>query len=296
MGKTSLMGRILNHGKENDCLAIPLTFQRASSKVFNDLDSLLRWFCEQVGRKLNQLHRLEEYWNGAGSKNDACYFYFEECLLEELDSPLVLGLDEFDRVLSEPHLANDFCGLLRAWNEASRSGDFSSEKWQKLRLAIVHSTEIYGALDIKQSPICNVGKTVDLPEFNEEQIQELAALYGLGGSAVTALQEMVGGHPYLLRKAFYELRRPNASLEPLLAGAPTDAGIYSDHLRRHLLNLQRNSSLAEALRQVVKQSPPKQIDPILAFQLESMGLIECRENQVVPRCELYRQYFLKQLR
>jgi serine/threonine-protein kinase len=295
MGKTSLMGRILNYAKENDCQAIPLTFQRASSRVFDDLDSLLRWFCEQVGRKLKQLDKLEEYWSSTGTKNDACYYYFEECLLEELDTPLVLGLDEFDRVLVEPHLANDFCGLLRAWNEASRSGDSSSEQWEKLRLIIVHSTEIYGALDIKQSPLCNVGKTVDLPEFNESQIQKLAALYGLRGSPVTAIQQMVGGHPYLLRKAFYELRQPNVTLEQLLAEAPTDAGIYSDHLRRHLLNVQRNPALAAALRQVVKRSTPTQIDSILAFQLDSMGLIERQENQVMPRCELYRQYFFKHL-
>ena len=295
MGKTSLMGRILNHARENEAQIVPITFQRASSSVFEELDSLLRWFCEQVARRLKQRDSLNEYWEGSGSKFDACYYFFEEGLLEELETPLVLALDEFDRVLSAPHIANDFCGLLRAWNEASRSGDFTSEQWQKLRLIIVHSTEIYGALNIQQSPLSNVGKTVDLPEFNDAQANQLAQLYGFGQGQVAGIQEMVGGHPYLLRKAFYELRQPGTTLEQLIAEAPTDAGIYGGHLRRHLLNLQRQPELAKSLQKVVMRSTPTEIDSILAFQLDSMGLIERKNNRVLPRCELYQKYFFKHL-
>ena len=140
-----------------------------------------------------------------------------------------------------------------------------------------------------------MGKTVDLPEFNDAQANQLAQLYGFGQGQVAGIQEMVGGHPYLLRKALYELRQPGTTLEQLTAEAPTDAGIYGGHLRRHLLNLQRQPELAKSLQKVVMRSAPTEIDSILAFQLDSMGLIERKNNKVLPRCELYQQYFFKHL-
>ncbi|NET60793.1 MAG: toll/interleukin-1 receptor domain-containing protein, partial [Symploca sp. SIO2E6] len=126
MGKTSLMARILNYAREQGYQAIPLSFQQADSQLFSNLDQFLRWFCERVGRRLKQLQQLEEYWLGSGSK-DKCTAYFEECLLEEIDTPLVLGLDEVDRVFPHRQVADDFFALLRFWYESARYGDFSSE-------------------------------------------------------------------------------------------------------------------------------------------------------------------------
>lgn len=291
MGKTSLMARILNHAREQGCQAIPLSFQRADHYLFTDLDMLLRWFCEQVGRRMKKLRDLDDYWIGYGSK-DKCVAYFEECLLEELDVPLVLGLDEVDMVFPHREVADGFFALIRSWYESARYGDFSSELWEKLRLVVVHSTEVYVPLNINQSPF-NVGKNVELPEFTFEQVLDLAQRYTLSGAAsqVERLTELVGGHPYLIRKALYHLRRQDLSLNELTKTAHTEAGIYSDHLRRHLLNLQDYPQLADALRQVVSKNRPIEIDAESAFKLESMGLVTLSGNEATPRCDVYRQYF-----
>jgi serine/threonine-protein kinase len=291
MGKTSLMARILNHAKEQGYQTIPITLQRADSALLSDLDRFLRWFCEQVGRRLKRLNQLGEYWSGYGSK-DKCIAYFEECLLEELDVPLVIGLDEVDRVFPHREIADDFFALLRSWYEFARYGDMNSELWEKLRLVVVHSTEVYVPLDINQSPF-NVGKNVELPEFSSEQVQDLAGRYGLGWSThqVEPLMTLVGGHPYLVRKALYHIRRKDAILEELEQTAPTEAGIYSDHLRRHLWNLRQYPKLAEAFRQVVIKNKPVELDAESAFKLDSMGLVTLQGNDVTPRCDLYRYYF-----
>ncbi|MBD2020641.1 AAA-like domain-containing protein [Leptolyngbya sp. FACHB-36] len=291
MGKTSLMARILNHANQQGYQTIPLSFQRADSKLFTDLDLFLRWFCEQVGRRLKRREQLEEYWQGYGSK-DKCNAYFEECLLEEIDSPIVLGLDEIDLIFPHREVADDFFSLLRSWYESARYGDSGSELWAKLRLVVVHSTEAYVPVNMNQSPF-NVGRNVELPEFTAAQVQDLARRYGLHWqeSQVEQLVTLVGGHPYLVRKAFYHLRRQEVTLEQLLQTSHTEAGIYSDHLRRHLLNLQRYPQLAEAFRQVVVKSKPVELDSDPAFKLESMGLINLYGNEATTRCDLYRLYF-----
>ncbi len=43
--------------------------------------------------------------------------------------------------------------------------------WQRLRLIIVHSKEVYIPLNINQSPF-NVGLGIELPEFNLEQVKD----------------------------------------------------------------------------------------------------------------------------
>lgn len=296
MGKTSLMARILNHAKEQDYQTIPLSFQQADSKLFTDLDQFLRWLCEQIGRRLKLLNQLDGCWKVYNIK-DKCNTYLEECILKEIDSPIVLGLDEFDLIFPHHEVANDFFGLLRFWFEAARIGDYNSELWQKLRLVIVHSTEVYGPQNIDQSPF-NVGKNVKLPEFKLNQVQDLTRRHGLNWTKgkVGQLMTLVGGHPYLLRKALYHIRRCDVTLEQLVEIGPTEAGIYSDHLLRHLLNLQQYPQLAEALRQVVMRGRPEEIDTEVAFKLDSMGLIKLQGNEASPRCDLYRQYFRDHLK
>lgn len=295
MGKTSLMARILNHGRELGYATVPVSFQRADSRVFSDLDLLLKWLCTQVGRRFKKLKDLEDYWVGFGSK-DKCIAYFEECLLEDLDTPLILALDEVDMVFPHAEVADDFFGLLRSWYESARYGDFGSELWEKVRLVVVHSTEAYVPLNINQSPF-NVGKNVELEEFSVEQVQDLAQRYGLSASAsqTEALMALVGGHPYLIRKALYHLRRDDLSINALTETAATEAGIYSDHLRRHLYVLQDYPQLAEAFRQVVTKRRPVDIDAESAFKLESMGLVMLSGNQASPLCEIYREYFSEHL-
>lgn len=285
------MARILSHAREQGYQTVPISFQRADSRAFNDLDMLLKWFCSQVGRRLKKLQDLEDRWVGFGSK-DKCNAYFEECLLGELDVPLVLALDEVDMVFPHPEVADDFFALVRSWYESARYGDFSSELWEKLRLVIVHSTEAYVPLNINQSPF-NVGKNVELMEFTPKQVRDLSERYGLSASASysQSLMALVGGHPYLIRKALYHLRREDMTISEMAKMAATESGIYSDHLRRHLYVLRDYPLLAEAFRQVVSKSRAIEVDAEVSFKLESMGLVRLVGNEASPRCEVYRDYF-----
>jgi transcriptional regulator with XRE-family HTH domain len=292
MGKTSLMAKILHHGSLQGYCTVPLTFQLVDKAVFANLDKFLKWFCAYVGRELHLPNQLEDYWDDIFGSKVNCKDYFEKYILPQIDSPLILGLDEIDRVFQYPDIAEDFLGLLRAWHEESKRRDI----WKKLRLIVVHSTEVYIPMNINQSPF-NVGLPVDLPEFNHLQIQDLAARHNLNWSdaEVEQLMSIVGGHPYLVRVALYHISQSELTLDELQESAIADAGIYSDHLRRQLWNLEEYPELAEGLREIAAADIPVQLKSMQAFKLDSLGLVKLQGNECVPRCELYRQYFRSHL-
>ncbi|MBD2097012.1 AAA-like domain-containing protein [Trichocoleus sp. FACHB-591] len=293
MGKTSLMARILHQAGELSYLTVPLSFQLADGKVFKDLDLFLRWFCVSVGRRLQLSNKLADYWDEVFGSKDNCTVYFEEYLLANIDKPLTLGLDEADLVFQYPEIAADFFGLLRAWHEDAKNRDI----WKKLRLIVVHSTEVYIPMNINQSPF-NVGLPIGLPELNAIQVHDLSRRHGLNWTEIEVkkLMFMIEGHPYLVRVALYHIARNFTTLETLLKTAPTEAGLYGDHLRRHLWNLEQNSDLVQAMKRIVATDEPVQLESLLAFQLNSMGLVHLQGNEVYPRNTLYRQYFHERLR
>ena len=294
MGKTSLMARILHHAEQQGSRTVALSFQLANRKIFANSDTFLQWFCASIGQELGMLEQLPKCWQLADliGSNQCCKAYFEQYLLSESSRPLTLGLDESDRLFESPEIADDFFGLLRALHEEAKRRDI----WKKLRLIVVHSTEVYIPMDVNKSPF-NVGLPIDLPEFNSQQVQDLAKRHGLNWSdgEVVELMGLVGGHPYLVRLAMYRISRQDVSFNQLVKLPATEAGIYSDHLRRHLWNLEKYSELMEAMREVVTASQPVRLRSELGFKLNSMGLVKLEGNNYVPRCRLYEEYFRDRL-
>ena len=290
MGKTSLMARILHHAEQQGSRTVALSFQLANRRVFANSDTFLQWFCASVGQELGMLEQLPKCWELADliGSNQCCKAYFEQYLLSESSRPLTLGLDESDRLFESPEIADDFFGLLRALHEEAKRRDI----WKKFRLIVVHSTEVYIPLDVNKSPF-NVGLPIELPEFNEQQVQDLAKRHGLNwsGNEVAELMALVGGHPYLVRLGIYHIARQDVTLNQLVKSPATEAGIYSDHLRRHLWNLEKYSELMDAMREVVSVSQPVRLRSELGFKLNSMGLVKFNGNNCIPRCRLYEEYF-----
>lgn len=291
MGKTYLVTRVLTQLAQQNYRTVSLSFKLAERSVhFSNLNKFLRWFCTNLSKELELPSELDEYWDeeGIGSKV-SCTTYFEEYLLAQADTPLVLCLDDVDLLFPYPQIYEDFFGLLRSWYEKARSRKI----WKKLRLVIVHSTEVYIRLNIHQSPF-NVGLPIELSEFTTQQVQEFAQQHQLDVDTqiLEQITKIVGGHPYLLELAFAHLKsHPDIALDKLFQEATTEAGIYGHHLREHWLNLQQHSELGAAFKKVVTSTSPVQIEPMLAYQLYSTGLVKLSGNSVEPRCNLYRQYF-----
>ncbi|NET35666.1 MAG: hypothetical protein F6K19_27185 [Cyanothece sp. SIO1E1] len=295
-GKTTLHDYVLRQVPSKNYDIVTLSFTMADRTVFDQLESFLKWLCAVVSQQLALSNRVNELWDDYLACNFNITHYFESHLLKGREKSLVLVLDDTDRVFGHQAIAIDFCQLLRGWHDQARRSTRMSGLWKQLRLLIVHSTEIYGTLDINASPLANVGKVVSLTEFDATQIEELAQQNQIHWNAEQTgrLIQLIGGHPALAQKTFDQLSQ-GQSFGKILQEAHTEVSIYTSYLREHLETLRKTPDLVNAFKQVVESKTPIQMETNATFQLQSMGLVTLEGDLSKPRNELYRKYFHSRL-
>ena len=107
--------------------------------------------------------------------------------------------------------------------------------------------------------------------------------------------ELLAGHPFLTRKAFYEISPPQLHVTPdqLFATASAESGPFRDHLRRFLFVLLERQDVRDAFRDVLMgRGCP---DHKLAYRLEAAGLVNGADTTIRPACKLYGEYFKRYL-
>ncbi|WP_260447161.1 AAA-like domain-containing protein, partial [Nostoc sp. 2RC] len=118
MGKSSLLNRMIAYAKEQNYQVIYLDFQEADEEVFASLDKFLRWFCIYITKQLNLISCLDDFWDTEMGSKVSCKIYFEAYLLQQISSnPVILALNEVQRVFEHPNIAQDFLPMLRFWHE-----------------------------------------------------------------------------------------------------------------------------------------------------------------------------------
>lgn len=293
MGKTSLLLQVLHQLDQAEYHTVYLCLEQIDRAICNDLNRFLRWLCISVSQQLQLEPKLDEYWDDDIGSKVSCTLYFRNYLLSRLNAPIVLALDELNRIFEHPTVAQDVLPLLRSWYEEAKRLPI----WQNFRLIIAHSTEVYVPLQLNQSPF-NVGLAAQLKCFTLEQIQQLAQRYHLDWNnrdAAHQLMNLVGGHPGLIHVALYYLSRGEFTLDRLLEVAPTSTGIYQNHLQRHWVTLQEQPDLADAFGRLLSATEPIHTESILAHKLTSMGLIHQSGNEAIVSCQLYQKYFQQML-
>jgi hypothetical protein len=294
MGKSSLVQRLLAFAEAQGYRTVNLNCNQIDSDCLTDLNKLLRCICFSIATELGIDPNLNDIWDEEVGCKLNCSFYLQSYLLKQIQSPVVLVLNEVDRFFEYPHIATDFFALLRSWCEEARQ----NLNWQKLKLVVVYSTEDYATLDINRSPF-NIGLPIRLSDFTQQQVEDLAQRHGLDWSAgkeSAQLMSLVGGHPALIRIALYYICSQVITLEDLVQEVLANGGIYRYHLWRHWAKLQEKPSLAKIYEKVVTTEESISLNPIEAYKLDSMGLICFEGDRILPRCELYRAYFAKQKR
>jgi len=290
-GKSSLLVRGVHHARQNGAKVVCLDMQRVDRDHLETPDVFLRCLAEFVVRKLRlDVTQVEKLWCGSLGPQDKLTCLMEDYVLPESITPIVLALDEADRLLSTDFY-KDFFALLRSWHN-NRAFD---DQWNRLNIVLVISTEPYLLIpDVTQSPF-NVGLKLYLKDFNETQVRDLNRRQGspVRERDFPQLMELLSGHPYLTRKALYTLVTSRLTWADLVRIAPTDGGPFSDHLRNHHWLLHEQPDLREALKQVIRHEHCT--DEMAFFRLLRAGLVKGSGEVCKCRCDLYRMYFEEKL-
>lgn len=291
MGKSSLLIRTMTSAAETGKQIAFLDFQLIDKATLSDAELFFKQFCYWITEALEMDDKVNEYWNNPLGHVQRCTRYMSKHILSSLDSPLVLAMDEVDSVF-ETAFRSDFFGMLRNWHNSRPI----NPTWKKLDLALVTSTEPYQLIEnLNQSPF-NVGEIVELSDFSKDEVADLNQRHNAplkNPQEEQKIMQLLGGHPYLVRRTLYLLAAKRLTLETLIGNATDDRGPFGDHLRYHLFRLHNKNELIDALREVVFRNECR--DDLIFFRLRGAGLVKREGTKVVPRCQLYASYFRERL-
>lgn len=291
-GKTSILQRISKYAADQGHKVIDINFQEFAESELNNLEMLLPFICGFASDSLDIPEKIDEYFAPKfRTIKMKCSLYFERYLLKECKDNIILALDEADRLFAYPQVSNEFFGLLRAWHEDSKI----KPEWGRLKMIITYSTEAqYAITNMNQSPF-NVGMQVNLLDFSESEIAELAKRHGLHLSSndIQLLMQEIGGHPYLIRKALYEIVNQGLSIAEFIKNAAQDGSYFNDHLNTHLQYLQKNPDKFDALKKILLQQQTQ--DHLACEALRAIGLVKGTAPNYQVSFKLYDEYFKRKI-
>jgi hypothetical protein len=294
MGKTSLLARGLQQAREKGAKAAFTDFQKLNNDHLASAENFYIVLGELLADQLDLDIHPRDKWDPRRSPNVNFDRFIRREILKTVESHLVWGLDEVDRLFT-CDFGGEVFALFRTWHN-ERALD-PAGPWAKLTLVIAYATEAHLFItDVNQSPF-NVGTRLTLQDFTLEQMADLNGRHGspLGdGRGVARLQQLIGGHPFLARRSFYELATRGLTLDEFEAAATAEDGPFGDHLRRMLIMLAKDPELMEAMRGVLRgECCP---NPESFYRLRSAGVIGgTSARDVEPRCDLYTVYLRKHL-
>ncbi|MGF1489121.1 MAG: AAA-like domain-containing protein [Prochloraceae cyanobacterium] len=302
-GKTSLINRISAYCLAKNYNVVNLTLRLFDPEQLSDLDLFLMSLWTNIFDEINDnsgnlsleetQNQMETYSKLLG-KRKGFLNLFERVLLPKIKVGLVLIIDDLDLIFSEAIVAQEVFAILRNLHESAKSD--AKKHLAKLKIITAYSTEAYITYDINQSPF-NVGLSIDLPELSLEEIKILSQKYflELNEEQIKELEDLVGGNPFLLQTAFYNLATETVSFNELLKAAHTEEGIYASHLRKRLSELQKNPELLEGIIQLLKQNSSVLLTRKVQFKLAGIGLIKSSGNKAILSSKIYKKYLTDKL-
>jgi hypothetical protein len=263
-----------------------LDFHLFDRAALASADLFFRQFCAWLTDTLDLDDRIDEFWTTQLGNSQRCTRYFERYVLRQISRPLVLAMDEVDSIFDAP-FRSDFFGMLRSWHNSRAA----KPAWSQLDLALVTSTEPYQLIaNLHQSPF-NVGQILTLEDFTRDEVHTSNDLHRRPLDLVQEQQlyELLGGHPYLTRRALYLLASGRSTSESLFGQAAAERGPFGDHLRYHLFRLHGQPELVRGLVQVLEQG--RCSDEAVFWRLHGAGLVRGEFEHALMRNQLYAAFF-----
>ncbi|MDJ0719030.1 MAG: AAA-like domain-containing protein [Prochloraceae cyanobacterium] len=218
-GKTLLVRELLSSAESYS--PVYVNFELADRDTIGNLEKLLKWFSANVSLAMGKDNSVNECWDNILGAKTSCSFYFQNILLKKAERPIILALDKLELIFEVEDVAKDFFALLRAWHEKARI----EATWAKIRLILCYR-EIPFSLESNRSPF-NVGVSINLPDFSNNDVLELSKKYGLKWATLEAekFTNTVGFHPESVREAFERLTGSGLQLEEFLLDYPQQTSL-----------------------------------------------------------------------
>jgi hypothetical protein len=292
VGKTSLLIRAVQAAVQaHNAQVVYLDLQTMRQEAMAEQSQFLQELAYLIVDELDlEPDVVDEAWASRLAPGRKFTKLMDRVVLPTSEKPIILALDEVDRLLLTDYHA-DFFGLLRSWHNM-RSRNL---RWEQFSLLMAISTEPYLLIDDMQQSPFNVGLMVYLDDFDEGQVRALNGRYHspLSDQDIPQLYRLLNGHPYLTRVAFYTMVRDGLTMADLLATAVSENSPFTPHLRYQRQLITGVPELREALKQVLhdNQCP----DEMARYRLLKAGLIKQSGTAVTCRCDLYREYFAQTL-
>jgi hypothetical protein len=298
MGKTSLLGRGLDAGRQRGAKVALTDFQGFDFSNLESLSTLYLSLAESLADQLELPVQPSEQWDDHRGANMNFNRFLRREVLSKTEEKLVWGLDEVDRLLATDYATQVFALFRSYYNErATDPGGL----WSRLCLLIGHATEPHLFItDINQSPF-NVGTSLNLDDFTPEQVGELNELHGRplkGREELNEFIQLVGGHPYLVRRGLHEIVSRNLDIGMFKARAASEEWIFGDHLRRIQMILASDSELTEVARNSLGGPSSEGATDLDNgyYRLQSAGVLAgSSPDNMRPRCQLYATYLKRHL-
>lgn len=295
VGKTSLLARGLQQARRDGTKVILCDLQKLTSAQLASADTLFLSFAEIIAEQLDLDIDLERFWSVPRGWNVKFERFLRREVFGKVESPVVWGLDEVDRLFAHPFQTEVF-GLFRSWHN-ERSLD-PSTYFSRFTLAMAYATEAHLFItDLSQSPF-NVGTRLQLEDFNRSEVAEMNRRYGRPLKSEGELERyyaLVGGNPYLVRRGLHEMALHGLTMDTLERESVPENGIFGDVLRRLMLALRQDEKLAHVVQDLLNGIPIP--DPDSFYRLRSAGLVigTSEEDARIGR-RLYSDYLRRYLR
>jgi hypothetical protein len=294
VGKTSLLARVLQTARERGCRVIRTSLNVLNPAQMAGSEAFLMALARMVAEQLDLSFEPARSWDRESGPNLAFSRFLRRDILGELAEPVVWGIDDLDRLVTMD-FGPEVLAMFRAWHN-ERALD-PAGPWGRLTLAIAYGTEPHLFItDLARSPF-NVGTRVTMEDFSMEEVADLARRHGNllpDHRSLARFYGLLGGHPYLVRRALHELASARITLAGLEQGAAAEEGIFGDHLRRLRAPLQASPDLAAAVRAVLDGAPCA--DENRFYRLRTAGLLAgAAPEEARLRCHLYAVYLRRHL-
>lgn len=305
-GKTTLLVQAIRYARQQGMKDIFIDLREFDEQSLRPYDFFLRALAEKIvdeqglGRDI-----VEEIWHKPFvATSRKLTMLMELNILPSMEKPIIVALDEVDRLLDLSHrygdlyYYDDFFALLRAWHN-KRKIDIM---WRKFNLVMVISTEPNALIrDLSRSPF-NVGEKITLKDFTKDEVYQLNHQFNSPlrtEEEIDDMMELLGGHPYLTKEALKNLNRDKSKTWADLRRDATDYqdSPFASHLRYLHSYLADQTDLGDAFKQFI--AGESQPDDMEIIRLLRAGLIKKEKfdkkkdapstarTYYSPRCKLY---------